>query len=97
MFFLRAWFNLSGEGMADAIYDSNEEQVSDSTMLCKFRKLPANNCRGRLPQLARRRRQVPGKSRPALAALRRKWQFSNSNFPVGIKYAGREIFCLEIF
>ena len=54
MFLLQAWFNLSDEGMEDAIYDSctmrrfmcldfNQEQVPDATTLCKFRKLLFEN------------------------------------------------------
>ena len=54
MFLLQAWFNLSDEGMEDAIYDSyamrhfmrldfTQEQVPDATTLCKFRKLLFEN------------------------------------------------------
>jgi len=54
MFLLQAWFNLSDEGMEDAIYDSyamrkfmgldfTQEQVPDATTLCKFRKLLYEN------------------------------------------------------
>ena len=50
MYFLQNWFNLSDEGIEDAIYDSYafrkfmkidffKEQVPDATTLCKFRKL----------------------------------------------------------
>lgn len=50
MTMLQNWFNLSDEGIEDAIYDSYamrsflrlsfmEEQVPDATTLCKFRKL----------------------------------------------------------
>jgi IS5 family transposase len=51
MYLLANWFNLSDEGVEDAIYDSyafrkfmrvdflGEEQVPDTTTLCKFRKL----------------------------------------------------------
>jgi len=50
MYFLQNWFNLSDEGIEDAIYDSYafrkfmridffHEQVPDATTLCKFRKL----------------------------------------------------------
>lgn len=51
MIMLQAWFNLSDEGVEDAIYDSYAmktfmgidfsagEQVPDATTLCKFRKL----------------------------------------------------------
>lgn len=50
MLLLQVWFNLSDEGVEDAIYDSyamkqfmgihfDEEQVPDATTLCKFRKL----------------------------------------------------------
>jgi IS5 family transposase len=53
MFLLQAWFNLPDEGIEYAIYagyvmrtfmdmDFNEEQFPDPTMLCKFRKPPAN-------------------------------------------------------
>lgn len=50
MYLLANWFNLSDEGVEDAIYDSyafrkfmgvdflGEEQVPDATTLCKFRK-----------------------------------------------------------
>lgn len=49
MYFLQNWFNLSDEGIEDAIYDSYafrkfmkidffNEQVPDATTLCKFRK-----------------------------------------------------------
>jgi IS5 family transposase len=49
MFLLQAWFNLSDEGIEDAIYDSYamrhfmrldfmQEQTPDATTLCKFRK-----------------------------------------------------------
>ena len=54
MFLLQAWFNLSDEGIEDAIYDSyamrkfmhldfTEDQVPDATTLCKFRKLLFEN------------------------------------------------------
>lgn len=50
MLLLQTWFNLSDEGIEDAIYDSYamrsflrlsflDEQVPDATTLCKFRKL----------------------------------------------------------
>ena len=51
MYLLANWFNLSDEGVEDAIYDSyafrkfmqvdflGEEQAPDATTLCKFRKL----------------------------------------------------------
>jgi len=50
MFLLQSWFNLSDEGIEDAIYDSYafrlfmgldfmSEQCPDATTLCKFRKL----------------------------------------------------------
>lgn len=50
MYFLQNWFNLSDEGIEDAIYDSYafrkfmkidffNTQVPDATTLCKFRKL----------------------------------------------------------
>lgn len=51
MLLLQAWFNLSDEGVEDAIYDSyamktfmgvdfsSGEQVPDATTLCKFRKM----------------------------------------------------------
>ena len=51
MYLLSNWFNLSDEGVEDAIYDSyafrkfmqvdflGDEQVPDATTLCKFRKL----------------------------------------------------------
>ena len=51
MYLLQNWFNLSDEGVEDAIYDSyafrkfmkvdfiDSEQVPDATTLCKFRKL----------------------------------------------------------
>lgn len=51
MYLLQNWFNLSDEGVEDAIYDSyamkrfmglnfdSNEQVPDATTLCKFRKL----------------------------------------------------------
>lgn len=50
MYLLQVWFNLSDEGLEDAIYDSyefrkfmginlNEEQVPDATTLLKFRHL----------------------------------------------------------
>ena len=54
MYLLQAWFNLSDEGIEDAIYDSyafrtfmkidfTSEQVPDATTLCKFRKLLVDN------------------------------------------------------
>lgn len=55
MLLLQTWFNLSDEGIEDAIYDSyamkqftgidfaSEEQVPDATTLCKFRKLLNDN------------------------------------------------------
>lgn len=55
MYLLANWFNLSDEGVEDAIYDSyafrkfmqvdflTEEQVPDATTLCKFRKLLNDN------------------------------------------------------
>jgi len=55
MYLLQNWFNLSDEGVEDAIYDSyafrkfmnvnflGEEQVPDSTTLCNFRKLLDQN------------------------------------------------------
>jgi Transposase and inactivated derivatives, IS5 family len=55
MYLLANWFNLSDEGVEDAIYDSyafrqfmkvdflSEEQVPDATTLCKFRKLLNDN------------------------------------------------------
>lgn len=50
MYLLQCWFNLSDEGVEDAIYDSyamrkfmginfTEEQAPDATTLCKFRQL----------------------------------------------------------
>ena len=54
MYLLQNWFNLSDEGIEDAIYDSyafrkfmgidfNEEQVPDATTLLKFRHLLEKN------------------------------------------------------
>ena len=54
MFLLQAWFNLSDEGIEDAIYDSYamrqfmgldfaQAQTPDATTLCKFRKLLFEN------------------------------------------------------
>lgn len=55
MIMLQSWFNLSDEGIEDAIYDSyamklfmgidfnSGEQVPDATTLCKFRKLLNEN------------------------------------------------------
>lgn len=55
MYLLANWFNLSDEGIEDAVYDSyafrkfmkvdfsGEEQVPDATTLCKFRKLLNEN------------------------------------------------------
>jgi IS5 family transposase len=54
MYLLQNWFNLSDEGIEDAIYDSYafrkfmkidffNEQVPDATTLCKFRKLLVDN------------------------------------------------------
>lgn len=55
MYLLANWFNLSDEGVEDAIYDSyafrkfmhtdflTEEQVPDATTLCKFRRLLNDN------------------------------------------------------
>lgn len=54
MYLLQVWFNLSDEGVEDAIYDSyafrkfmkidfTEEQVSDATTLLKFRHLLERN------------------------------------------------------
>lgn len=55
MLLLENWFNLSDEGVEDAIYDSyamksfvgidfsTGEQVPDATTLCKFRKLLSDN------------------------------------------------------
>ena len=54
MYLLQIWFNLSDEGVEDAIYDSyafrkfmginfNEEQVPDATALLKFRHLIEKN------------------------------------------------------
>lgn len=55
MLLLEQWFNLSDEGVEDAIYDSyamknfmginfdSGEQVPDATTLCKFRKLLSDN------------------------------------------------------
>jgi len=55
MYLLQNWFNLSDEGIEEAIYDSyafrkfmkldflDEEQVPDATTLCKFRKLLNEN------------------------------------------------------
>jgi len=54
MYLLQNWYNLSDEGMEDAIYDSyamrnflkldfSEEQVPDATTLCKFRLLLNEN------------------------------------------------------
>ena len=55
MYLLAIWFNLSDEGVEDAIYDSyafrkfmkvdflGDEQVPDATTLCKFRKLLDEN------------------------------------------------------
>lgn len=55
MYLLQNWFNLSDEGVEDAIYDSyamkefmginfgENEQVPDATTLCKFRKLLNDN------------------------------------------------------
>lgn len=55
MYLLANWFNLSDEGVEDAVYDSyafrkfmrvdflDEKQVPDATTLCKFRKLLNEN------------------------------------------------------
>ena len=54
MYLLQNWFNLSDEGVEDAIYDSYafrsfmginfmDEQTPDATTLCKFRKLLDDN------------------------------------------------------
>ena len=55
MLLLQSWFNLSDEGVEEAIYDSyamrsfmgihfeEDEQVPDATTLCKFRKLLNEN------------------------------------------------------
>ena len=55
MYLLQNWFNLSDEGVEDAVYDSyafrkfmkvdfnGSEQVPDATTLCKFRKLLDEN------------------------------------------------------
>ena len=54
MFLLQSWFNLSDEGIEDAIYDSYsfrcfmqldfmEASAPDATTLCKFRKLLVDN------------------------------------------------------
>jgi IS5 family transposase len=55
MYLLQNWFNLSDEGLEDAIYDSyafrtfmgidfmGSEQVPDATTLCKFRRLLDEN------------------------------------------------------
>jgi IS5 family transposase len=54
MFLLQAWYNLSDEGVEDAIYDSyafrsfagldfTQEQVPDATTLCNFRKMLYEN------------------------------------------------------
>jgi len=54
MYLLQSWFNLSDEGIEDAIYDSyafrtfmkldfTAEQAPDATTLCKFRKLLVDN------------------------------------------------------
>jgi IS5 family transposase len=54
MFLLQSWFNLSDEGVEDAVYDSYafrvfmnldfvDEQAPDATTLCKFRKLLVDN------------------------------------------------------
>ena len=54
MFLLQSWYNLSDEGIEDAIYDSyafrrfsgldfTREQVPDATTLCNFRKLLYEN------------------------------------------------------
>lgn len=60
MYLLQSWFNLSDEGVEDAIYDSyamrkfmgidfiSNEQVPDATTLCKFRKLLNDNGIGKL-------------------------------------------------
>ena len=59
MYLLQSWFNLSDEGIEDAIYDSyafrkfmgidfNEEQVPDATTLLKFRHLLEKNHIGEL-------------------------------------------------
>jgi IS5 family transposase len=59
MFLLQSWFNLSDEGIEDAIYDSyafrlfmgldfTAEQAPDATTLCKFRKLLVDNGIGKL-------------------------------------------------
>ena len=54
MYLLQTWYNLSDEGLEDAIYDSYamrkfmhldflEESVPDATTLCKFRKIIVDN------------------------------------------------------
>ena len=54
MYLLQSWFNLSDEGIEDAVYDSyafrkfmgidfNNEQVPDATTLLKFRHLLEKN------------------------------------------------------
>ena len=59
MYLLQSWFNLSDEGIEDAIYDSyafrkfmgidfNNEQVPDATTLLKFRHLLERNHIGEL-------------------------------------------------
>lgn len=55
MYLLQCWFNLSDEGVEDAIYDSYafrrfmgidfyNEQAPDATTLLKFRRLLVENC-----------------------------------------------------
>ena len=59
MYLMQSWFNLSDEGIEDAIYDSyafrkfmgidfNNEQVPDATTLLKFRHLLEKNHIGEL-------------------------------------------------
>ena len=54
MFLLQSWFNLSDEGIEDAIYDSYafrqfvkldfiESSAPDATTLCKFRNILVDN------------------------------------------------------
>ena len=57
MYLMQNWFNLSDEGIEDAIYDSsamkkflkidfNEESVPDATTLLKFRHMMEQNLIG---------------------------------------------------
>ena len=82
MYLLQTWFNLSDEGVEDAIYDSYAfrkfmkidfmtEQVPDATTLLKFRHMQKSPRKDRLPKYALAPRLQNGRHQNRLRVRRK--------------------------